>query len=202
MVALVPAAPPGTSGRSSADRPPARLAGRLRARNRGEASAAPCHNGWMDDVRAYNRKAWDRCVDKGDRWTLPVSAEVIAAARRGEWEIVLTPQRPVPRAWFPRLEGIDVLCLASGGGQQAPILAAAGAIVTLVDNSPKQLAQDRLVADREGLDITLVDGDMRDLVGFAGSSFDLIINPCSNCFVEDVRPVWREAFRVLRRGGR
>jgi SAM-dependent methyltransferase len=153
------------------------------------------------DVRAYNRAAWDRQVEKGDRWTVPVSPEVIAAAREGMWEIVLTPRKPVPRAWFPELKDIDVLCLASGGGQQAPILAAAGASVTLLDNSPRQLAEDRLVAEREGLEITLVEGDMRDLGAFLGEDFDLVVHPCSNCFVDDVRPIWREAFRVLRRGG-
>lgn len=153
------------------------------------------------DVRAYNRDAWNRAVEQGDRWTLPVSREVIAAARQGEWEIVLTPTKPVPRAWFPDLKGIDLLGLASAGGQQMPILAAAGAAVTLIDNSPKQLAQDRLVAEREGLTLTTVEGDMRDLSCFEDASFDLIIHPASNCFVEDVRWVWKEAFRVLRHGG-
>lgn len=153
------------------------------------------------DIRSYNRAAWDRYVEKSNRWTVPVSAEAIARAREGTWDIVLTPQKPVPRSWFPEMKGIDVLCLASGGGQQAPILAAAGASVTLLDNSPKQLAQDRLVADREGLEITLVEGDMRDLSSFADESFDLIVHPVSNCFVDQIRPVWREAARVLRRGG-
>jgi SAM-dependent methyltransferase len=132
---------------------------------------------------------------------VPVSREIIAAARAGEWRIVLTPTRPVPRAWFPELAGLDVLCLASAGGQQAPILAAAGAVVTLVDASPAQLSQDRLVAQREGLAIRLVQGDMADLSAFADGSFGLVFHPCSNCFVPDVRPVWREAFRVLRPGG-
>ena len=41
---------------------------------------------------------------------------------------------------------------------------------------------------------------MANLEMFADDSFDLIVHPCSNCFVPDVMPVWREAFRVLRRG--
>jgi 2-polyprenyl-3-methyl-5-hydroxy-6-metoxy-1,4-benzoquinol methylase len=103
------------------------------------------------DIRSYNRNAWDHQVETGNEWTLPVSAEVIAAARMGEWSIVLTPVKPIPKHWFPEsLKGAKVLCLASGGGQQAPILAAAGADVTLVDNSPKQLAQDKRVAERDG----------------------------------------------------
>ncbi len=153
------------------------------------------------DVRQHNRAFWDRMVEVGDRWTVPVNGSVIAAARRGDWRILMTPTKPVPRDWFPTLEGLDVLCLASGGGQQGPILAAAGARVTVFDNSPKQLGQDRFVAERESLDITTVEGDMADLSAFADGSFGMIIHPVSNCFVAEVRPVWKEAFRVLRSSG-
>jgi len=144
------------------------------------------------DIRKHNSLAWDQEVERGNKWTIPVSEAVIDAARRGQWEIILTPSKPVPRAWFPDLERLDVLCLASGGGQQGPILAAAGAKVTVFDNSPKQLEQDRLVTERHALDITTVDGDMADLSMFSEHSFDLIVH---------VRPVWAEAFRVLRCGG-
>jgi SAM-dependent methyltransferase len=153
------------------------------------------------DVVAYNRQAWDREVARGNRWTVPVGPEVIAAARRGDWRVVLTPTKEVPRDWFPPLAGLDVLCLASGGGQQAPVLAAAGAAVVVLDNSPAQLAQDRLVAEREGLELRTVQGDMADLSAFPGGRFGLVFHPCSNCFAPAVRPVWREAFRVLRPGG-
>jgi hypothetical protein len=67
------------------------------------------------DIRAYNRDAWDRQVRAGNRWTVSVGPEVTAAARRGEWSVVLTPTSPVPQDWFPPLAGLDVLCLASGG---------------------------------------------------------------------------------------
>lgn len=153
------------------------------------------------DVRSYNREAWNRQVASGNRWTQPVSPEVIAAARRDDWSVVLTPNKPVPREWFGDIRGKRALGLASAGGQQVPVFAAAGAQVVSFDNSPSQLGQDRLVAEREGLSIELVEGDMRDLSAFADASFDLIFHPCSNCFVDDVRPVWREAYRVLRPGG-
>ncbi len=153
------------------------------------------------DIRAYNRGAWDRNVEQGNQWTVPVSEQIIAAARRGEWEIVLTPTKAVPRDWFPELQGCDVLCLASGGGQQGPVLAAAGARVIVLDNSPRQLEQDRIVAERESLSLTTIAGDMADLSMFSDKSFDLIFHPVSNCFVPEVLPVWREAYRVLRPGG-
>ncbi len=153
------------------------------------------------DIRGYNRIAWDKQVEQGNQWTIPVGDDVIAAARQGEWKILLTPTKPVPRAWFPDLRELDVLCLASGGGQQGPTLAAAGARVTVLDNSPGQLAQDRLVAERHALSVVTVQGDMADLSAFSDRSFDLIVHPVSNTFVPDVRPVWKEAFRVLREGG-
>lgn len=154
------------------------------------------------DVLAYNRAAWDRQVEQGNRWTIPVSPEDIAAARAGKWAILLTPTIPTPREWFPDdMQGLNILCLASGGGQQGPILAATGAIVTVLDNSPKQLERDRQVAERENLNLTTVAGDMANLSMFADESFDLIFHPVSNVFAPEVLPVWREAFRVLRRGG-
>ena len=153
------------------------------------------------DVRGYNRTAWDREVERGNQWTVPATRETIAAASQGQWEIFLTPTKPVPKEWFPDLEGLDVLCLASGGGQQGPILAAAGANVTVLDNSPRQLEQDRFVAERDSLTIVTVEGDMADLSMFSDQSFDLIVHPVSNVFAPDVRPVWAEAFRVLRPGG-
>lgn len=153
------------------------------------------------DIRSYNRDAWDRQVRAGNRWTVPVGPEETAAARRGDWRVLLTPTKPVPRDWFPPLPGLDVLCLASGGGQQGPILAAAGASVTVFDNSPAQLARDREVADRDGLRIATVEGDMRDLSAFSDGQFGLVFHPCANGFVPDIRPVWREAARVLRPGG-
>jgi SAM-dependent methyltransferase len=154
------------------------------------------------DTRAHNREAWNRLVAAGDMWTRPVSREQIDSARRGEWSVVLTGLTAVPRNWFPEnLAGVELLCLASGGGQQGPLLAAAGAHVTVYDNSPRQLDQDRTISEQHGLGIRLVEGDMAELSCFANESFDLVFHPVSNVFAPDIRPVWREAFRVLRPGG-
>jgi SAM-dependent methyltransferase len=155
----------------------------------------------MDPV-AHNRVAWDRQVDIANEWTRPVGPEVIAKARAREWSVVLIGYRPTPRDWFPEdLTGVDILCLASGGGQQGPVLAAAGATVTVFDNSPRQLGRDEEVAAREGLSLTTVLGDMRDLSAFADAVFDLVFHPVSNVFSPELAPVWRECFRVLRPGG-
>ena len=154
------------------------------------------------DIRSYNREAWNREVEGGEsRWTQPVSPETIDWARKGEFSILLTENIPVPKRWFPPLKDAEVLCLASGGGQQGPVLAAAGARVTVFDNSPAQLKQDQFVAERESLSLRTVEGDAADLSEFADEAFDLVFNPCSTVFMPDVRAVWRECARVLRPGG-
>jgi SAM-dependent methyltransferase len=155
------------------------------------------------DLTAYNRAAWDSQAKAKNCWSVPVSAEEIQRTRRGDWRIVLTPHRSVPEDWFPdfAVKTCRVLCLAGSGGQQAPILAAAGANVTVFDLSEEQLQQDQFVADRDGLTIDIVQGDMRDLSCFEDEMFDLIVHPCSNSFVPNILPVWREAARVLRVGG-
>ncbi len=153
------------------------------------------------DILKHNSAAWDKYVEGGIEWSIPVDADAIAAARRGEISMWLTDKTPVPSEWFDGIPGKDVLCLASGGGQQAPLLAAAGYNVTSYDNSARQLAQDRFVAERERLAIETMQGDMADLSVFPDAGFDLVFHPISNLFAENVLPVWREAYRVLRPGG-
>lgn len=157
------------------------------------------------DIRKHNKKAWDKKVSEASPWTQPVDPQLVAKAKQGQWSLILTPIKPVPESWFPGfpdLTGTNILALAAGGGQQGPILAAAGATVTVFDNSPAQLAQDKAVAERDGLQLNTVAGDMVDLSCFDDGSFDLIFHPVSNCFIPDPQPVWREAFRVLKPGGR
>ena len=153
------------------------------------------------NIKEHNSEAWDRAVEDGSQWCRPVSKKIIANARKGKWSVILTPNEKVPSDWFGDIKGKDVLCLAGGGGQQAPVLAAAGAKVTSFDNSAKQLEQDKFVADRDNLQIRLEQGDAADLSRFPNKSFDLIFHPCSNCYFPKLAPVWRECFRILRKGG-
>ncbi|WP_291519620.1 class I SAM-dependent methyltransferase [Acidovorax sp.] len=153
------------------------------------------------NVIEHNRQAWDRESREGSPWCTPVGPETTAAARKGAWSVVLTPNKPVPSAWMEGICGKHVLCLASGGGQQAPVLAAAGARVTSFDLSEEQLRKDRAVAERDGLDIACIQGDMSDLSALAAESFDMVFHPVSNVFVPDVSAVWQACYRVLRRKG-
>ena len=127
----------------------------------------------IDSVGMHNKRAWDKLAREGNEWTLPVSPEVIAKAKGGELSLLLTPTKPVPAEWLGDVRGTRVLGLASGGGQQAPCLAAAGAIVAVLDNSPEQLKRDAHVAAREGLSLETHEGDMRDLSRFPDETFRL-----------------------------
>ncbi|GGF13175.1 methyltransferase [Halobacillus andaensis] len=150
----------------------------------------------------HNRLAWNKKVKDQAAYTKPVSEDIVEKAKRGDWQITMTTTKMVPREWFPAsLEGVKVLCLASGGGQQGPILAAAGADVVVVDISEGQLEQDKYVANRDRLSIETIQGDMTDLHFLENETFDLIVHPVSNLFVENILPVWKEAFRVLKPKG-
>ena len=103
--------------------------------------------------------------------------------------------------WFPDLHGKNILCLASGGGQQGPILATAGGYVTVLDFCDKQLAKDRDAAQQYDLKIETVCAEMTNLSMFSDAQFNLIVHPVSNVFIPDIQPVWNEASRVLKQGG-
>jgi len=154
------------------------------------------------DLLEHNRIAWNNEVKTGNQWTIPVSKQQIEEANRGIIKILLTPFKYVPKSWIGEINGKDILCLASGGGQQGPILAVAGAKVTVFDNSDQQLARDIEVAGHYHLNIRTVKGNMQDLSLFSDESFDLVIHPVSNCFIDDIKPVWRESYRVLKKKGR
>ena len=156
----------------------------------------------MKNIIQHNQAAWDAESKSASEWCTPVSTEEIHQAKSGNWDVVLTPNRSVPRHWFGDISGKNILCLASGGGQQAPILAAAGAKVTSYDLSAAQLLKDQQVASRDSLNITTIQGDMSHLDKLADATFDLIFHPVSNVFVPEIGPVWREAYRVLKPAGR
>jgi len=152
------------------------------------------------DLIQHNRRAWNTLAGAGILWSQPVSSEIIHHARQGDWSVSLAG-RVVPESWLGDIVGKDILCLASAGGQQAPIFAAAGANVTSFDISDEQLRRDRLVAQREGLSIRTEQGTMTDLSRFDNDFFDLIFLPVAVNAIPDVMPVWNECYRVLRNGG-
>ncbi len=148
-----------------------------------------------------NAETIDRWVKEGWEWGKPISHETYVQAQQGIWDQHLTPTKKVPHEWFGEIKGKKVLGLASGGGQQMPIFAALGAECTVMDYSEEQLKSERLVAEREGYAIRIIRGDMTQRFPFEDEEFDLIFHPVSNCYVEEVRSIWKECYRVLKHGG-
>ena len=149
-----------------------------------------------------NAETIDRWVEEGWEWGKPSSHEAFLKAKEGELSVLLTPTRPVPAAWLGDLKGKRLLGLACGGAQQMPLFAAAGAQCTVLDYSERQLESERLAAAREGYEIEIVRADMTKPLPFPDQSFDLIFHPVSNCYVREVRGIFRECARVLKPGGR
>ena len=154
-----------------------------------------------------NARAVDKWAEDGWEWSVPISDRVFADAKNGNWDVLLTPTKPVPHDWFlpylhnERFNGAALLGLASGGGQQMPVFTALGANCTVLDYSDKQLENERIFAERENYDINIVKADMTKRLPFNDDTFDIIFHPVSNNFIEDVYSLWNECFRVLKKGG-
>ena len=150
-----------------------------------------------ESVLDHNARAWDRLAAAKVALARPAADDAFDDPRG--W---LGSGGAADRPWLPaRLDGLEVLCLAAGGGKHGPLYAAAGAHVTVVDLSPAMLALDRAVASERRIDLGIVQGSMDDLRVFAGGRFDLVVHPVSTCYVPDVGRVFREVARVTRSGG-
>ncbi|MFM1997964.1 MAG: hypothetical protein RLZZ111_2351, partial [Planctomycetota bacterium] len=126
-----------------------------------------------------NAQAWDRLAEGQAALAVPAADEAFSDPRA--W---LGSGGPQGRPWLPeRFDGLEVLCLAAGGGKHGPLYAAAGGKVTVVDLSPAMLALDRAVAHERRLDLEILQGSMDDLGMLAAGRYDLVIHPVSTCYL-------------------
>lgn len=145
----------------------------------------------MDDIAKYNQERWEELAKNYALFSRPaLDLDPVSAREMVDAEGMMGDVR-----------GKDVLCLASGGGQQSVAIALLGANVTVFDLSATQLQRDLEAAAHYDLHITAIQGDMRDLTTFAERSFDIVWHPYSINFVPDARVVLREVARVLRPNG-
>lgn len=145
----------------------------------------------------HNARAWDRLAAANAALARPAVDGAFVDPLG--W---LTGGGAGGRRWLPEsLAGLEVLCLAAGGGKHGPLYAAAGARVTVVDLSPAMLALDRAVARERRIDLELVQASMDDLGGFATGRFDLVVHPVSTCYLPDVGRVFPAIARVTKGGG-
>ncbi|MDO7713407.1 MAG: class I SAM-dependent methyltransferase, partial [Pirellulales bacterium] len=141
--------------------------------------------------------AWDRLAKSHDALASPACDEAFADPRN--W---LGTGGPADRPWLPfSLKGLDILCLAAGGGKHGPLYAAAGARVTVVDLSAAMLDLDRQVARERKLHLELIQSSMDDLRMLKDGRFDLVIHPVSSCYLPSLTKLFVEIFRICRPGG-
>lgn len=147
-----------------------------------------------DNSPAENRArlAYDRMAQAENRFATPIRKEEL----RNPLAIV------DGCGWLGgSITGQRVLCLAAGGGRQSALYAAAGARVTVVDISPEMLRLDRQVATEHQLDVRTIETSMDDLSMLPKSSFDIVIQPVSTCYVADISAVYQQVAHCLKPGG-
>ncbi|MGB1252673.1 MAG: class I SAM-dependent methyltransferase [Candidatus Promineifilaceae bacterium] len=151
----------------------------------------------MSEYIQYNKERWTALVEAGIEWSRPL-ADLDAAGARAK----LVEGNRLEMLGVSDFTDLNVLCLASGGGQQSVMFSLLGANVTVLDFADAQLEKDRAMAVQYGYDVRLIQGNMTDLSMLADGSFDLVWQPYSINFVPDPLPVLAEVGRILRAGGR
>lgn len=146
----------------------------------------------MNEVSKYNAQVWDRLVEEKSGFASTVSARVLN-----------DPQKHINiYNWLPEgVRGKKVLCLAAGGGKHAPLYAAGGADVTVLDVSEAMLEKDRLMAEKHDFRIRRVQACMTNMEMFDRCEFDLIMQPVSSCYIENLDALYAEVERVLKPAG-
>ena len=71
------------------------------------------------DIVKHNQVAWDNQSNQAESpWVKPVSCDEIAEARAGNWQVILTPTKPVPQEWFGDIRGKDYWDWRPGAGSR------------------------------------------------------------------------------------
>ena len=136
-------------------------------------------------MNVYERveKNINQLVENNVNWSACATFEEMQKAREGQLSIKFF-DKEIPTDWLKDIKGKKILCLAGAGGLQAPLLACAGAEVTVLDLSEKMLDKDRKIAEEEQLNIRIEKGNMCDLSRFSDGSFPEIIGSFSLFFLK------------------
>jgi len=145
----------------------------------------------MDAISKINRERWNDLAQANVEYSRPFL----------EFTVENAAEHVYRHGILKDVAGKQVLCLASGGGQDSVAFGILGAHVTVLDLSDVQLERDRQAADHHGLQTKLVQGDMRDLTILPDNQFDIVWQIYSINFVPSLDPVFSGVRRVLKPGG-
>lgn len=159
-----------------------------------------------DDIARRKLELLRGDVIEGAEYTKPwldLDVEAYRVYRVGETSVLPKPygDDPVDRIMMENVQGLKVLCLAGGGGQQSAVFSLLGAEVTVLDLTPEQLESDQKAARHYGYKVTTIQGDMRDLSMLPGAYFDRVYQPISTLFIPNLREVYSGVARILRPDG-
>jgi ubiquinone/menaquinone biosynthesis C-methylase UbiE/ADP-ribose pyrophosphatase YjhB (NUDIX family) len=98
------------------------------------------------------------------------------------------------------VSGLRAIVLGCGGGQDCIVLAKQGAQVVGIDISDRQIEYGRRLAEREGVFVTLLQGNVEELSGIDDESQDLAVSAHALNYVERADRAFAEVARVLNRG--
>ncbi len=152
------------------------------------------------------RKEFERATRAGEEYTVPwldLDTAAYQAYREGRAGQLPAPYNddPAQRLMMEDVQGLEVLCLAGGGGQQSAVFSLLGARVTVFDLLPSQLAADQQAAQHYGYPVTTIQGDMHDLSALPAAAFDRVCQPISTLHCCDLTKLYTGVKRILRPGG-
>jgi SAM-dependent methyltransferase len=149
--------------------------------------------GDLPEYVTINRRHWDLTADQ---W--------VAGGERGWAEEPVWGMWHVPEAEVRMLPddmtSLDAVELGCGTGYVSAWMARRGATVTGIDNSARQLATARRLADEHGVDLRLIHGNA-ETVPCPDASFDVAISEYGAAIWCDPYAWVPEAHRLLRPGG-
>lgn len=145
----------------------------------------------MDQINKNNRERWNALAGANVEYSKPF--------------LDFTPEDAAGYIYrygiIKNVSGLNVLCLASGGGQDTVAFGLLGAAVTVLDLSDLQLERDQQAAAHHNLETVTIQGDMRDTSFLQEDSFDIVWQPYSINFIPSVEPVIKGAARILKPDG-
>lgn len=152
-----------------------------------------------------NKKWWEEKVENSSVFTKPwlgIDVKILKKYANGKLKEPSWPINDIyPATILNNVANKDVLCLASGGGQQSAIFGLLNANVTVIDLSERQLENDKLAANHYGYKVSTFQGDMCDLSFLSNNSYDLVYQPPSMGYIHDINKVYSNVSRILRPGG-
>ena len=158
-----------------------------------------------DEITIANRARWEAEVLRKGGFTVPwldLDRDDILKYAEGQLDPIPHHLYQVYPAYLLKdVAHKDVLCLASGGGQQSAVFGLLDANVTVIDFTQGQLDGDITAAKHYGYKVETLCLNIRDLSTIKDAAYDFIYQGPSMSWVPDVHEIYEGVSRIIRPGG-